>query len=234
MTMAMAKRVLVLLAVCASAVPARAQDGVTAPAAGVSVPTTAPTQCELHVWPAERFFAMTTSLLGGGLLDYAVHEKKDKNNRSQMASALDSESQLDALGSLDLLGLLKLPPATIVKHEKPLDRHTMNKIKERRADSQSPCYSELIVADLFYQKAAIYGRSLRALFMLREFGAASMPTRIYKSWGGNGLKLFPPKKGEDEKPAMDELVRVFKANFEEYARDEVRNREANSAPKVAG
>ena len=95
----------------------------------------------------------------------------------------------------------------------------MNKVKTRRSDSQAACYSELIVADVFYQKAAIYGRSLRTLFMLRDFGNDQVIDREYKAWGGNGLKLFPPKEGEDSTAALDELVSVFKANFTEYAKN---------------
>lgn len=175
--------------------------------------------CELHIWPAERMNSMTTGLLGGGLIDAAIHGKKDASNRAQMASALDSPSQLDALQSLDLQQLLALKPGTkIVRHEAPLERKTINSVKTRRADSIASCYQELIVADVFYQKAAIYGRSLSTLFMFRDFGADSKIDKQYKSFGGNGLKLFPPKEGENEVAALDELVGVFKKNFEEYAR----------------
>ena len=34
---------------------------------------------------------------------------------------------------------------------------------------------------------------------------------------GNGLSLFPPKEGEDAVAAVDELVTVFKKNFDEHA-----------------
>lgn len=181
--------------------------------------------CELHIWPAERMASMTTGLLGGGLIDALAHADTDTNNRSQMASALDSPTQLDALQSLDLVSLLELKPGTvIVRHEQPIERKTMNSVKTRRSDSSANCYSELIVADVFYQKAAIYGRSLRTLFMLREFGNDQKIDREYKAWGGNGLKAFPPKKGEDATAALDELVVVFKKNFEEYAGNERKSR----------
>ena len=174
--------------------------------------------CELHVWPAERMTSITTGWLGGGLIEAAINSKKDANNKAQLASALDSPTQLDALQSLDLVSLLKLPAGTtIVRHETPVERHTMNKIKTRRAESTAACYSELIVADVFYQKAAIYGRSLRTLFLFREFGADQKIDYEFKAWGGNGLKLFPPKKDEDATPALEELSVVFKKNFEEYA-----------------
>jgi len=193
-----------------AAASANAQDA--APAAA------APSGCELHIWPAERMSSMTTGLLGGGLLDAALHAGKDASNKAQLASALDSPSQLDALQSMDLATLIKLQPGTtIVRHEQPLERKTMNKVKTRRSDSHAACYSELIVADVFYQKAAIYGRSLRTLFMLRKFDQGQKIAYEYKAWGGNGLKLFPPKEGEDAVAALDELVSVFKKNFEEYA-----------------
>lgn len=174
--------------------------------------------CELHIWPAERMNSMTTGLLGGGLLDAALHSGKDASNKAQMATALDSPSQLDALQSLKLTELLNRQPGTvIVRHEAPLERKTMNKVKTRRSDSTAACYSELIVADVFYQKAAIYGRSLRTLFMLRDFGNDQTIDYEYKAWGGNGLKLFPAKEGEDATAALNELVSVFDKNFEEYA-----------------
>lgn len=192
------------------------------PAAGDAglVPTVAADGCELHVWPAERMGSMTTGLLGGGLLDAALHAGTDANNKTLLASALDSPSQLDALQSLDLRTLLNLTPGTmIVRHEAPLERKTMNKVKTRRSDSAAACYGELIVADVFYQKAAIYGRSLRTLFMYRKFDTGQRIVKEYKAWGGNGLKLFPPKEGEDALLALDELVGVYQKNFDEYARN---------------
>lgn len=190
--------------------------------------------CELHLWPAERMSSVTTGLLGGGLLDAAIHGGTDAKNKAQMASALDSPSQLDALQSLDLHTLMALKPGTvIVRHEEPLVRKTMNKIKTRRSDSTASCYSELIVADVFYQKAMIYGRSLRTLFMFRDFGNDQKIDFEFKAWGGNGLKLFPPKEGEDAIAALDELVGVFKGNFVEYANNARKAMERRPAPKPA-
>jgi hypothetical protein len=187
--------------------------------AGEAAAQSAP--CELHVWPAQRMASLTTGLLGGGLIDAALHSGKDASNKASMASALDSQSQLDALQSLNLVQELALPAGTtVIRHEEPLDRKTMNKIKTRRATSTSSCYSELIVADVMYQKAAIYGRSLKTLFMVRNFGNDATIDREYKAWGGNGLKLFPAKEGEDTTAALDELVSVFKKNFQEYATNE--------------
>lgn len=213
--------ILATAAAMAAAAPTMAQTTDEAVAA-VSAPlaANAPALCELHIWPAERMSSITTGWLGGGLLDAAIHSGTDANNKTLLASALDSPSQLDALQTLDLPKLLDLPAGTaIIRHETPLERKTMNKIKTRRAESAARCYSELIVADVFYQKAAIYGRSLRTLFMFRNFGEDQTIDREYKAWGGNGLSLFPPKEGEDAIAALDELVGVYKRNFDEYARN---------------
>lgn len=200
----------------ATAPASRAETEIHAPAGAAD-------GCELHVWPAERMNSITTGWLGGGLLDAAIHANRDSSNKTMMASALDSPSQLDALLSLDLRGLLKLSPGTtIITHATPIERKSMNAVKTRRSDSKAKCYSELIVADLFYQKAAIYGRSLKTLFMVRDFGSDDKIDFQYKAWGGNGLKLFPPKEGEDALAALDELVGVFKKNFTEYAANEAK------------
>ncbi len=203
-----------------AAAPVAAPAVVTTPAPNTQglLPTAPADGCELHIWPAERMTSVTTGWLGGGLLDAALHSGKDANNKTLMASALDSPSQLDALQSLDLRVMMNISPGTtIIRHESALERKTMNKVKVRRSDSAAQCYSELIVADVFYQKAAIYGRSLRTLFMFRNFGNDQKIDKEYKAWGGNGLKLFPPKEGEDAIAALDELVGVYKKNFDEYA-----------------
>ncbi|GLR46983.1 hypothetical protein [Sphingomonas astaxanthinifaciens] len=197
-------RFLLPFAVLATATPAMAQDS-------------AQPACELHIWPAERFQAMTTGWLGGGLLDAAGHANGDKARRSHLASALDPQGQLDALTKLDLVKLLNLPPSKIVTHAEALDRKTINKIKTRRSDSAATCYSELMVTDVFYQKAAMWGRSLRTSFMLRTFQPGTAEPTIRKTMGGNGLKIFPVKEGEDTTAADAELIDVFQRNFSEAA-----------------
>ncbi|HEV7659505.1 MAG TPA: hypothetical protein VGO55_06625 [Allosphingosinicella sp.] len=192
-----------------------------------AAPALAQEACELHVWPAERMQSMTQGLLGGGLLGAAMYAGRDASNRAQLASALDSQSQIDALQSLDLIQEIGLPAGTtIVRHEAPLERHTMNSVKTRRSDSTARCYYELITADVLYTRSPIYGRSLRTLFMIRDFGDDQRIDFEYKAWGGNGLSHFPPREGEDVTVAINELVDVFKRNFQEYAHNERTRRSA--------
>jgi len=198
-----------------AAAPAAAQEAAPMPVVPPVITPAPVPQCELHIWPAERFQAMTTGWLGGGLLDAAVHAEGDKARRSHLASALDPEGQLDALQKLDLVTLLQLPVSKIVTHAEALDRKTVYKIMTRRSDSTAPCYAELMVTDVFYQKAAMWGRSLRTSFILRQFNANDAQPVIRKTTGGNGLKIFPAKEGEDTTAADAELVSVFQKNFTE-------------------
>ncbi len=207
---------------------ARAQEAtaITTPAAIVATDI-----CELHIWPADRFDAATTgagSMLGAGfgalgalvgaLADASTNADKDKASRTQIANALSSESQFDALASLDIATLLGLPPSTIVRHDTPLERKTINSIKTRRSGSTAACYSELIVGDISYIATTLYGRSLTTQFKLREFNSGSKIVREYKNPGSNGLKLFPPKEGEDIQAAVDDLVGAFKGDFIAFAK----------------
>ncbi len=211
---------MIALAATTLATGAAAQDVTSTQMLAVSPDT----QCELHVWPAERFNAITTGWLValgplGAVAEAAGNADKNKDHRTKIGAALDPQGQLDALTALDLTTSLGQQPAKIITHAEALDRKTINKISTRRAQSTSPCYSELITADVMYQKAAIYGRSLRTLFLYRNFGSAQDKPKMYKAWGGNGLKLFPAKTGEDTQAADAELVSVFKANFQEFARN---------------
>lgn len=187
------------------------------PSAEAARAAPAEAQCELHVWPAERVQSMTTGLLGPGLLNSAIEGGRDQRNRTAMASALDPEGQAAALEPLDLPTKLALPPSRVILHQQPLDRKTINKISTRRAQSPSPCYAELMVADQMFQQDWMFGRTLRTLFMVRDFGAKADKPAIYKAWGGNPIKLFPPKEGEDVEAAYRELGEVFLQNFEEFA-----------------
>lgn len=213
------------------ATPAATEAGVATPAEPFIVKSAVETQCELHVWPAERFNARTTGWLSGlgvlgAIADSASHADGDKARRTEMASALDPQGQLASLQSMDLITLLQLKPANIVYHPVALERKTVGKVKTRRAESQSPCYSELIMLDVMYQKAAIYGRSLRTLIWFRDFGSSQNQSVNFRGLGGNGLKLFPAKEGEDVQAANNELVDVFKLNFTEYAANAIRSRKA--------
>lgn len=179
--------------------------------------------CELHVFPSERFQAITTGWLSGfgligGLIDSAANSGRNRTNASQLGSALDSAGQARTLAAMDLTGLLNLPGYRIVSHEEPIAPSDARR-RSRHAQSGSQCYAELIVTRVFYQRAAIYGRSLRVSFLFRDFGAATQPSWTYAGRGGNGLSVFPPSDEAQVEAANTELLNVFRLDFEEYARN---------------
>lgn len=207
-----------------TAIAAAASTSAQAPVALPAAAAPPASACELHVFPAERFQAMTTGLLGGGLIDAAMHADGDKARRSHLASALDSEGQLAALTSIDFAAAIGHAGDTVITHPEALDRKTVNKIQTRRSASTSACYSELIVTDVLYMRSTMLGRSLHSSFMLRDFGAASAKPVIYRGMGGDSLKIFPAKEGTDTTAADAELVSTFQKNFAEAARNITKKR----------
>jgi len=201
----------------APAAPAAAPAPVVAQAA----PAAPAPQCELHVWPAQRFQSVSSGWGGamfgvlGAVVDAAAHAEGDKARRSQIGAALDSEGQLHALQQLDLQTLLRLPASRIVAHAEALDPKTVNNVLTRRSDSTAPCYNELIVQSVLYTRAAMWGRSLRTTFVFRQFNNGAGNPLIKKTTGGNSLKIFPAKPGTDTTAADAELVDTFKKNFTE-------------------
>lgn len=193
------------------AAPSTAQPVASAPATG----------CELHVWPAARLQATTTgwaSQLGmiGSLADRAGHASGDRARRANLVTALDPKSQLAALQELDLVGLLGLQPAQIIAHPESLDGKAA-KTTVRHTPSTSPCYAELIVSGVLYQKTAVHGRALKTGFVFRDFGSAGQQARRSAATGENALTLFPPKDSEEVSGSNAELVSVFQRNFVEAA-----------------
>lgn len=187
-----------------------------------------PKRCELHVWGGERFQAVTTTLLSGfglvgGLIDAARNAENNRLNQSRLGSALDTQGQAAALASLDLPKTLGIANYAVVTHDEPMDPKVAGQ-KRRHAASSSPCYAELMVTRVLYQKAPLYGRSLRASFLYRQFGADTKPSFSFAGRGGNGLSVFPAKDEAQVDAANAEIVSVFKANFQEYANNLLKRR----------
>ena len=197
-----------------------------APVTATAESTTAlppdPRRCELHVWGAERFQSFQMGLLGGmgligGLIDGAIHENANRLARARLGEALDTRGQAAALASLDLASVLEMPGYQIITHAEPMDPAVANRNQNRHADSPSRCYAELMVTRVLYQKTPLYGRALRASFLFRDFEADRNPHFTYAGRGGNGLRIFPAQEEAQIDAANEEIVSVFKANFQEYA-----------------
>lgn len=122
-----------LTAMLAMTLAATIPDAQAEPASSRAAATSG---CELHVWPAERKQGIAFSLYNGLIKGRASKDQID----GSMDQLLSPATQTAALSDADLLAELQLPAGTqVVRHKELLDRKTLNKIKERRASSASPC-----------------------------------------------------------------------------------------------
>ena len=202
-----------------AAVPALAQDTAANAAASVA----APPACELHVYPTLEGQAQTTGWLSGfgfvgALADAAANKSRNVGDAAYLKEALGPKMQVDALKTIDLVAALKLDPSQIIFETPIADRKITTKATTRLSNSTAPCYAELIVTQNFYQKAAIYGRSLSNRFIFKDFRTGKTKTAMVKGRGRNGLSLFPPKTTDDAPAAEKELSDVLIKNFLEFAK----------------
>lgn len=171
-------------------------------------------QCELHIWPTETFSGIPYKV------GYITGRASEKQIVGSMESLVGPSAQLAALRDADPVRALGLPAGTrIVEHQEVLDRKTVTKIRTRRAQSASPCYSELIVLQHFLTEDIVWGDRFGSAFMFRNFGDKPEVGRSIKGVGGNKLKVLTLP--EDARPANTaELVEAaLKGNFLEFAKN---------------
>ncbi|WP_257543141.1 hypothetical protein [Sphingopyxis sp. DBS4] len=201
-----------------AAAPVAPLDAAAPPVEAAPVP-----DCELHVFPTIEGQAMTTGWLSGfgivgAVADAASNKNRNISEAEYLKEALGPQMQIDALQSIDLLAALKLPPSQIIYETPIADRKISTKATTRLSPSAAACYVELIITQNFYTKRAIYGRSLNNRFIVKDFRTGKKETAMVKGRGGNGLSIFPPKTGEEEAAANQELREVFVKNFLEFAK----------------
>lgn len=174
--------------------------------------------CELHVFPTIEGQAQTTGLLGGGLIDDAIHADRNVSDAEYLRDALGPQFQVRAFQSIDVAAAVGMPEGTEVIYQTPIaDRDITTKVKTRLSDSDAECYAELIVTQNLYLKRMIYGRSLNNRFIFKDFRGGKSEANLVKGRGGNGLSVFPPETAEERDAADADLRQAFLANFQEYA-----------------
>lgn len=193
------------------------------PLTGASAQETQEQACELHVFPTLEGQAVTTGWLSGfgivgAVADAAANKDRNISEAEYLKEALGPAMQVEALQTIDLVSELKLDPSTVIFETPIADRDITTKAKTRLSSSTAPCYVELIVTQNFYQKRAIYGRSLNNRFVFKDFRDGKNETKLIKGRGGNGLSLFPPQTTDETEAAEAELREVFLKNFTEFAK----------------
>lgn len=212
----------------AACAPAAAQDAAamqteTASAAPATQDAVAGPECEVHVFPTLEGQAVTTGWLSGfgiigAVADAAKNKDRNVSEAEYLKEALGPRLQVEALKSLDMLALLKLPPARIIYETPIADRKITTKATNRLSSSAARCYVEVIVTQNFYSKRAIYGRSLNNRFIFKDFRGGKTKAKLVKGRGGNGLAHFPPKTTDETEAAERDLREAFAKNFVEFSK----------------
>jgi hypothetical protein len=187
----------------------------------------APAACEMHVWPAPELKAVTQGWVWNHTVDQAFDPSKGGVARPKV---LEPEAQAALLATIDLAELFRAAPAQVVIHPEPLSR-AQALSPARQSPSASPCYSELIVRQIFYDYAPMAGKSLRTLFVYRRFGDAPEVRSSFSTFGETSLATFPAATAAEAKAAETELQMAYRANVHVFARYEQAPHEPAKKPK---
>lgn len=179
-------------------------------------------RCELHVWPSEQLSGHGLYLYNGLIRGRSSTKEIDKS----MSDLLTPSSQMSAMRDSSVATSLGLPPSTlVVNHQAPLDHKTINKVKDRRAVSNSSCYFELIMTGHSLIEDIVWGDRFSSGFLFRNFGTSMTVRNTVKGVGGNKLKVFTQSEQLRPADAPKLVAESVRANLIEYAR--------NARPKIA-
>ncbi|HEX7783902.1 MAG TPA: hypothetical protein VF509_13920 [Sphingobium sp.] len=236
-------QILFVFACLFASAPAVAQSGTAAEIddkAAVSAPMTeSQAQCELHVFPTENYLGFNSGLLIGfgaigAAIDSASHKNRVMTVTDLMKGYLGPDMQIQELTKIGIAKTLKLSADYRVIVEAPTPSHEDAKrdpaikaqAKKFNADvkagkrltgSTNPCYAELILTNLFYHKAMMYGSNLFVPIMFRDFGNGRTTPVTSTGSVKNPLEYFPPKTPDMVALAKTELRDAFAKDFVEWS-----------------
>lgn len=186
---------------------------------------TASNPCELHVWPSDGFTRNISTMLSRGdtgvigLMIGAAQSGGDKKMRVPQATddALSVAAQTALLGDMAVPATIGLPGHRLVVHDQALESRVIRNSPGRIAPSTSPCYAELVIDDVAFQREAFGARHLKTLFRYRDFGSGQQPQRSFGTWANTRLEHFPPETEADNAAAATDLHSAFRANLVLFA-----------------
>lgn len=163
-----------LLAAALLASPAQSANALAGPAnpQGQTVP------CELHIWPSGSFrLGIGSSHPWSASEDIRIHTRSEMSTIAP-PGALTPDAQLATLGAMEPATLFGMPGALVVMHPEPLARAEAASRTTRHSASQSSCYAELILNDLFLEKAPYVGRGVRMTATFLRFEGPGSRVRV--------------------------------------------------------
>lgn len=183
--------------------------------------------CELHVWPASGLNSVYYGWLHGGIVNGAT---TGRDGYPQVPTdPMDVPSQIALLTESQPQIPLGLADYRLVVHGEALSSREIRTSTARLGGSASPCYSELIIDDIFFQQGVFSGSDLKTSFRFRDFGSSQTPQRTFGTWvhtpllrfamGANssGGKSSAIEKGQDPTAAIEEMKAAYKQNVVKFA-----------------
>jgi hypothetical protein len=208
-------------------------------------------QCELHVFPTENYIGLNSGLLSGfgivgAVVDFESHKNRVLTVKELMAGYLGPDIQMDELNKIGLVEALGLTPNYQIIVEPPTpsgdeakadpavkaQAKAMNatiKAGKRLTASTNPCYAELLIFNVFYHKAMMYGSNLFVGTMFRHFASPNKPPVVSAGAVKNPLENFPPKSPEMIDAAKEELREAFAKDFIEWSQKKLAKPEVVAA-----
>ena len=172
-------------------------------------------RCELHVWPGSGLNSIYSGWFHGGIVNGAVTGRD--GYPTVPTEPIDTANQVELLKAVQPNIALQQPDSRVIFHDAALPSRTIRSATTRIDPSIAPCYSELIVDDVFFQQDIVDGSFLKILFRYREFGTDAAPRKTFGTWVKTRLLLFPPTPATDMAAAAAELRSAFSNDVKLFA-----------------
>lgn len=147
--------------------------------------------CELHVWPGSDLTYLDDGWSYGGTQLGSYRGRAAE--REGRVNPLTTEIQRELLTTEQPERLFYRANYHVIVHSEALPSSVIRTSTGRISDSKSTCYTELIVDDLIVSDKLMDGEALRTLFRIRDFGADTLPKRVFGTWTTASLRENPLK-----------------------------------------
>lgn len=180
--------------------------------------------CQIHVWSTPKIKSYVSGFaeaMGGALGAVLDGKRADEVTVEEMLRrVLEGRPQATLLSQLDLATMLNLPNAVIVPNAEPTDPLKWKSAKGRLIEGTAPCYVELIVRDMYFNKSALFPPSVRVNFTMRDFRGGRAKPLISEGRGGIKLPVYPGVSTIDEAVITRTFQDAYVGAFVEFATEQ--------------
>jgi hypothetical protein len=180
--------------------------------------------CELHVYPAYAVGVVDATQVNvqqgalGSVVAAGIQNlfriKDPQAVQLFLQDALPPADQMAMLRAIRFAETVKGNGRTVIIHETPVTNLTLKGFKTQPRSAQTPaaCYSELVLAGIYFEKSTL-SQKLKSSYFWRDFGTASVPQRAFLKGVGEGLSNFPPKTEQEAAQARESVRAIARRNL---------------------